>query len=793
MKILKSLFHFLGGIQFAICLIAIAIIMVIAGTLLESKTGSHLYAARWTYENPLFLFLLSLFFVNILFSALRRWPFKKGHIPFLITHLGLLMMISGIMIKNRFGLQGQLTVWEGSGNQHLLLPYSYALLIEEKEGSSHAKNMIVLNSFHPNMYFPFHLPQLKCKLIGYSNHVKEELETWIKGSKAYIAGFPPISVQEWNPSDSFPEATSYHFAMATHHPTWSILALRTSHVKEAIEQAYLQNLFFKLTAKKDKQSLSIPLKQALQDPFPFIQKKIEATLELPFLGNEILPSLKMVCSSQEIPNQDEQWIIPLQGQDALFIKPVLNHWSDALFNVDLSRPTPFLCLIEDDKGRTFLFAFDTYGRFHSENFSPEHLQALIVYEQGFGGYGVQFEIPMPSFSVGREDKEKAETYALTTQLRQALMTQPTLAPPLHFFEQACKKAGIDFCETFIHFLSEWNAHSNFLFQPYKDISPSLSNLFQHLQWENVSHQDKQATLWTLKLITELENAWQQGNHPINILERHRWPFIEELKKSMLSSEHSLLNLIAQQVFSLTSYFSLLDFPSNLSHLDHASLLSAYFRMYGIDYRSLIPYQGNSREQFKLLESYWKAHSSDQNLHQTIVFETPLSHRIIPCASPAKLEDQCPGIVLEVEEGANQQTIALAYDSSSRELKWPILNGKYIVRFQPYLRELPYRIRLRQARQMTYPQSQQVYSYESDLLITENEKQPVERTLSMNRVYETWDGYRFYLAGIGSSHDNTLKHIQLAVNYDPAKYFLTYPGALLVFLGMLLLFWAKRRR
>lgn len=69
MKLFKQLFHFLGGIHFAIALIAITAITVIAGTFLESKTESHLLAARWTYEHPFFLLLLSLFFINILLCA----------------------------------------------------------------------------------------------------------------------------------------------------------------------------------------------------------------------------------------------------------------------------------------------------------------------------------------------------------------------------------------------------------------------------------------------------------------------------------------------------------------------------------------------------------------------------------------------------------------------------------------------------------------------------------------------------------------------------------------------------
>lgn len=793
MKILKALFHFLGGIYLAIALISTAAIAVIVGTILESKTDSHLLAASWTYENPLFFFLLALFFVNILFSALRRWPFKKRHIPFLITHLGLLMIIGGTMVKNRFGLQGQLTVWEGSGNQQVVLPHTHALLIEGKDKSSPANSLIALNSFRPEIYSPFHLPQLTCKLIGYAPHVKEELETWIKGPNAYIAGFPAIPVQEWSHAEPFPEATPYHFALSTDYPSWSILALRTSHVKEAIELAYKQNLIIQFKAKEGEAPLvRLPLQEALNSSFSFMEGKIKTGLELSLSdqNEKETPCLNLTWSSLNTPKK-EKWTIPLQGQDALLVKPHSLFWSNVPFHVDLERGNPLLCLIEDDQGNTTFFAFDSHGRVHSENFNPSHLQSMLIYENGFAGYGVQAVVPFPSFSTSRESKEKSEEYALNMQLREAMTHQPSLAPPLSLFKHACLQAEVDFCDAFVGFLTLWNEQSGFIYHPNKTISDEIQKVFKHLNWNEVSPQDQHAIQWNIKLLGQLENGWKQGEDPIVMLERHHWPFIEELKEESALPNPSLLNKIAQQVYSLTNYLPPLDLPLPSTYEEMGNHLSAFFRMYGIDYRSLILYQGNQKEVFDNLENYWKAHTENRNHQQSLVFETPISHRIIPDTGPSKLEDQCPGVVFEIQEGQSKQTLALAYNAINGGLKWPILNGKYVMRFQPNLKELPYRIRLRQARQIPYPNSQQIYSYESDVLISENDKPSIEQTLSMNKVYETLDGYRFYLSGIGSSPDETLKRIQLAVNYDPAKYLLTYPGAFLVFLGSILLFWMKK--
>ncbi len=187
----KSLFHFLGGLYLAIALIIVAILTVTIGTLIESKTGSHLLAAQWTYDHPFFYFLLFLLFINILFSSLRRWPFQKRHIPFLMTHLGLLMMIAGAIIKNLLGMQGQMKIWEGSGNQQVLIPYTYALLIDKKEQSSWSESHTIdLNNFLPHTYSPPSSSQLVCKVIGYAPH-KARFQNLDKRILCSYYRFPP--------------------------------------------------------------------------------------------------------------------------------------------------------------------------------------------------------------------------------------------------------------------------------------------------------------------------------------------------------------------------------------------------------------------------------------------------------------------------------------------------------------------------------------------------------------------------------------------------------------------------
>ena len=122
--------RFIGGATFAALLILFTALMVIYATFLEGQYNSHEVAVEQVYQSSIFNALLIGFFINILFSTLRRYPFHKKHIPFILTHIGLLMVISGTVIKNVYGIQGKMTLLEGSSRSKVSLSGSKALHID---------------------------------------------------------------------------------------------------------------------------------------------------------------------------------------------------------------------------------------------------------------------------------------------------------------------------------------------------------------------------------------------------------------------------------------------------------------------------------------------------------------------------------------------------------------------------------------------------------------------------------------------------------------------------------------
>lgn len=198
----------LGGLYFAIALIVCTLLVVIAGTFFESATSSHAFAARLTYQNPFFRLLLWLYFINILCAALSRYPFQTKHIPFLLTHLGLLLILLGVFVKNHVGVQGTVALAEGSGTNKCLLPDTYALHIESPKSSS-------LVELKQERLGPLQLKSdaLELTLLEWTPHSEERLEGFIKGDYGYLVGLPPFKVKEKGATESLktPEYAIYAY------------------------------------------------------------------------------------------------------------------------------------------------------------------------------------------------------------------------------------------------------------------------------------------------------------------------------------------------------------------------------------------------------------------------------------------------------------------------------------------------------------------------------------------------------------------------------------------------------
>lgn len=659
---MKKLYHFLGGIHFAITLIGFTAIFVIAGTFIESKTNSHQYAASLTYGHPAFITLLVFYFINILFAATRRWPFQWRHTPFLTTHLGLLMILSGVMFKSIFGIQGVMLLTEGSASDQLILTETRVIRLENRDREI--------------AFYPIKKKNSSFQVTGYAPHSTERAETWIKGRVGVISGLPSFPVFNWSESEKIAISGHAQFQSPPEAP-WDIIAIKTNSVKEAINSIYQKGL------EQGTANLNYCPINGFQNPIV----EVDGTL------------------------------IPLDGNGALFNEK----------NIDLKH-TPTLVLIQDFFENTHLFFFDSHGRVHNKIFHSDALERYVVYDDGFGGYAAYAEIPV--FTQSREGKSQTIFNLLQTEIAKA--DPETLSPPLQLLHNACPET---FSECFMNFLYG------------KEILPELN-------WKLVDPNVYNALKWSANYFSEI--------HTKSDLVNKGWP----LPIPDLEGEELIANVM-QHVLAIGDQL-----PDDGPKVTNTKLYATYLRAYGLSLSVITP----PLNQIPFTK-------------ETVTIECPITFKVKPAKSLTKMEDNIPVVSLQF---LSKEKLSLPFDRLGSGLCRPTADGQFVARFQPLLKKIPHRIRLRNAKQISYTNSQQPFSYESDLLVTHKGKSE-EVKISMNQVYETWDGFRFYLSSISPPNETEVKRVQLIVNYDPAKYLLTYPGGIIVSLGILLLFWFWPKR
>lgn len=265
----------------------------------------------------------------------------------------------------------------------------------------------------------------------------------------------------------------------------------------------------------------------------------------------------------------------------------------------------------------------------------------------------------------------------------------------------------------------------------------LSDLPFPVNWETVPQNIQNALFWIAELFEE--------EHFMETLRKNKWPLMEALE----NEKEAPIKLWMAQMWELKDDLPKAPYPTS-------KMLPVYLRLYDI-HLSKLPFK-------------------------TITMEAPLHRSVTPKDPPLKKEDAEPLALIEFEG----ETYPLVYDTKGSRLKTPA-KGEFLLNYQPHRVKLPFTVRLHSARDIKYPDSDQTASYECTLTV--GNSTPCH--LQMNQVHETPDGYRFYLAGMGQIDPYGVRTVQLVVNLDPAKWILTYPGALLLSLGIILLFWKHK--
>jgi hypothetical protein len=90
-------------------------------------------AAYYVYDTFWFYGLLYALGVNIVVVALSRLPWKRQHIPFLLAHVGIILLLLGAWVTKKWGVDALLQIKEGAQTRQLFLP-KHTLWFQNESG-----------------------------------------------------------------------------------------------------------------------------------------------------------------------------------------------------------------------------------------------------------------------------------------------------------------------------------------------------------------------------------------------------------------------------------------------------------------------------------------------------------------------------------------------------------------------------------------------------------------------------------------------------------------------------------
>ncbi len=130
------LFGILGSLHVAVPLLVVIGGVLAWGTLYEARFGTA-SVQLFVYESWWFQALLAFLAVNLAAAALRRVPWQRKHIPFVLAHLGIIAILVGGIVGGRLGVEGQMVIPEGESSNTLRLPQNVLVVHPLNPGGVH--------------------------------------------------------------------------------------------------------------------------------------------------------------------------------------------------------------------------------------------------------------------------------------------------------------------------------------------------------------------------------------------------------------------------------------------------------------------------------------------------------------------------------------------------------------------------------------------------------------------------------------------------------------------------------
>lgn len=180
--------HQLGSLKLAMVLLFTIALACAIATFAESSFSAKV-AQAYIYKAPWFTAWLVVLCVNLFAVTLTRWPWEKKHLGFVITHYGIILLLIGALIGQKFGFEGNVVLNKGTPVGRIITSRTIMQIDSPADQATYITDIdIALKPPAPDRKKVFPIPGSKSKVV-FTDFTENMVErtTLVPGDSSSVA------------------------------------------------------------------------------------------------------------------------------------------------------------------------------------------------------------------------------------------------------------------------------------------------------------------------------------------------------------------------------------------------------------------------------------------------------------------------------------------------------------------------------------------------------------------------------------------------------------------------------
>lgn len=134
----RKLVRRLASLKLAVVIIVLIAIVTAWGTIVEAQYDA-LAAKKIVYSSIWMIAPMVLLVISLTAVMVDRWPWQKRHVGFILAHIGIIILLIGSLITQKFGVDGSMTIGIGDKQKNVVSAETDLTVYSSLDGSQYAK------------------------------------------------------------------------------------------------------------------------------------------------------------------------------------------------------------------------------------------------------------------------------------------------------------------------------------------------------------------------------------------------------------------------------------------------------------------------------------------------------------------------------------------------------------------------------------------------------------------------------------------------------------------------------